>query len=330
MTFLILLLGRIGDIILLTPFIKVLNEKYPNAKIDVIASTHNWVILKDNPRISQLYIYDKNPFKIIKLIAKLRLRKYSYYIDPKDHKSTESQIFAHIVRAENKIYFTKKIKNHHIYQIKEVDKYSGLHFSQKLMQPLQFLNIDNPQKTILPELWEDKDSQFYITNFFKNLPQGKINILLNISASKPNKMWDVNKWIDFLKSIEMSKFNIILSSDPKDRNQIEMIHNIINETIITPGRNFSDLISIITNSDIVITPDTSIVHIASAFNKPILALYSGLTWSHKIFGPLSEIQQLVFAPNEIDDIRIIKIEDLQNAFNALLNAYKNGQYYSKE
>lgn len=310
--------------ILLTPFIKILNENFPNAKIDVIASTHNWIILKDNPRISSIYVYDKNPLKIIQLIIKLLSHKYSYYIDPKDHHSTESQIFARIVRAEKKIYFTQKNNKNYVFPIKTIDKNASVHFTKKLMQPLKFLNIEIPQNTILPELWEDKESQLYILNFFKQFPKGKINILLNISASKPHKMWEVNKWIDFLSMIELKKYNIILSSDPKDRENIGLIKNALPEIIISPGRNFSDLISIIKNSDIVITPDTSVVHIASAFNKPILGLYSGLSWSHKIFGPLSELQRLVFAQDGIDDVRTIDVSEMIEAFNKLIIAYNNG------
>lgn len=324
MSFLILLLGRIGDMILLTPVIKILSEYFPDAHIDVIASKHNWVILENNPRISNLFVYDKNPLHTLRLIAKLRSSKYSYYIDPKDHKSTESQIFAKIIRANYKIYFVKNTKKQNIFPIKEIDKFSGMHFSQKMMQPLQFLNINLPDKPILPEIWEDKDSQIFISNFFEKLPENKINVLLNISASNPKKMWEVDKWAKFLNSIGLQKFNIIISADPKDRDLIKIIHNTVPETIITPARNFKDLISLIKKSDIIITPDTSIVHIASAFNKPILALYSGLSWSHTLFGPLSDLSMMVSASDGIDDIRTINVDEVIKSFNELLRFYSIG------
>jgi len=327
MSFLILLLGRIGDMILLTPFIKLLSENFPDAKIDVIASRHNWVILKDNPRVSQIYIYNKEPWEIPVLITKLRSRKYSYYIDPKDHHSTESQIFAKIVRAEIKIYFTQDSKSN-ILPIQRIDSNIGTHFSQKLMQPLKYLGIDFPEKPIPPEIFEDNNSHTFIFNFFQNLLPNKINILLNISASNEKKMWSSEKWIEFLGSININDFNIILSADPKDKSKLITINDKFPNTIITPARNFFDLISLIKGADLVITPDTSIVHIASAFNKPILALYSGLLSSRELFRPLSDIQTIVSAADGVDDIRQINVEEVKKSFYKLISIIGNGQYSS--
>lgn len=327
MNFLILLLGRIGDMILLTPFFKILNEHYPEAKIDVIASVHNWMILKDNPRISKIFVYNKNPWNLLDLILKIRLKKYSYYIDPKDHYSHESQYFAKIVRADKKIYYAPQTNCNNIFSLREFDKNSGVHFTQRLMQPLQYLGIDISAIPVRPELWEDKNSQIYIGNYFTQLSRNKVNILLNISASNPKKMWEISKWIEFLATLNFTYFNLILSSDPKDRDELITIHKKFPETSISPARNFTDLISLIKNVDIVITPDTSIVHLASAFNKPILALYSGLGWTYDLFRPLSEIKQIVFAPDNIDDIRFISVEDVKSSFSELLNILNFGQYY---
>jgi len=327
MSFLILLLGRIGDMVLLTPFIKILSENFPDAKIDILASRHNWVILKDNPRISQIYIYNKEPWKVPTLFIKLLSRKYSYYIDPKDHYSTESQIFSKIVRAEKKIYFSKDSKSN-ILPLQRIDNNSGLHFSQKLMQPLKYLGIEFPEKPIRPELFEDNNSHTFISNFYQNLSPNKMNILLNISASKENKMWGLEKWIEFLSLININDFNIIISADPKERDKLIALNNKFLNTIITPARNFFDLISLIKNVDLVITPDTSIVHIASAFNKPILGLFSGLRWNRTLFEPLCDIKSIVTAADGIDDIRQIPVEEVKNSFDKLIDILQDGQYSS--
>ena len=47
--------------------------------------------------------------------------------------------------------------------------------------------------------------------------------------------------------------------------------------------------------DIIITPDTSISHIASTFNKPIISLHENNQNSYQLFSPTSSLSKTVFA-----------------------------------
>ena len=51
-------------------------------------------------------------------------------------------------------------------------------------------------------------------------------------------------------------------------------------------------------AELVITVDTSIVHIASAFNKPILSLHANMYREYSKYRPLSDIAHMVMAPAE--------------------------------
>ena len=53
--------------------------------------------------------------------------------------------------------------------------------------------------------------------------------------------------------------------------------------------------ALIKNLDIIITPDTSISHIASAFNKPIVSIHENNLNSYKLFTPTSSLSKTVFA-----------------------------------
>ena len=78
-----------------------------------------------------------------------------------------------------------------------------------------------------------------------------------------------------------------------------------------------EIFSLVSRAEAVITVDTSIVHIASAFNKPILALYVNLQNFYSQYLPLSDNYRVVTSPGEGDPISKIPVEDVVNNYVSL-------------
>ena len=67
-----------------------------------------------------------------------------------------------------------------------------------------------------------------------------------------------------------------------------------------------DVAALIQNLQLIITPDTSIVHIASAFNRPVISIHENNQDSYQLFAPKSEINR-VNIPQVVDLNFIINI-----------------------
>lgn len=114
---------------------------------------------------------------------------------------------------------------------------------------------------------------------------------------------------------------IVYSNNQKS---IELIKQYSHLTL-AHTQNFLDACHLVENSILTITPDTSIVHVASAYNIPVIALYCGNDLEYfrehptsEIWAPLSQqktlITPLVFGLdqvpiNKIDPIKITKAMD---------------------
>jgi ADP-heptose:LPS heptosyltransferase len=59
-----------------------------------------------------------------------------------------------------------------------------------------------------------------------------------------------------------------------------------------------DVAALISQLDLIITPDTSIVHIASAFNKPVVTIHENNQDSYQLFSPVSNLNKTVFSPKK--------------------------------
>ena len=313
--FLIMQLGRFGDLILFTPIFRMIKEKFPGIELHLLAGRKNYEVVIGNPFIDKIIKFDKSPTKLLSTLYQIRRNKYKYWIDPRDHFSKESRILAKIARAEIKIgYNQENLKPVFDYNLKTVDRI--LHHSLIGINSLSNLNIELPKNPLKPELFFLNDEKFSIQST-EIINQFNNYILLNLSASGTHKMWEIDKWIEFIEQTKIYKQNLVVNFMESERNQANLIKDKFPSIILHNPSNIRDVMVLVAKSNIVISPDTSIVHIASAFNKKIFALYSGLDDFYTKFHPTSDKFTVVRAENGDKGIHSITIT------NAVENFLKN-------
>lgn len=304
-------LGRIGDMVLLTSAIKAVKEKYPDSLIDVITGNNNYQVLKDNPKINNIIINDKSPVKLIKTIAKIRKTKYDFYIDPKDHHSTESRLIARFVKADKKIGFNGNNKKIYDISIPSNIDNAGLHSITRIFNSLKPLSISIGEKIPKPELFTNPESEEYVSSF---ITEYKIEnfILLNLSAGSKSRMLTVENWTDIIEKI-INAHRIVISFAPTENKMAIELSKRFNNLILFNSRSINDAISLVKRATLLVTPNTSLVHIASAFDTPIIAFYDSNDEDYKKFRPLSSNQKVIRFKDEIGGLENINVNDIISA-----------------
>lgn len=301
--------------ILLTPMFSEIKNKYPDSEIHVLAGRNNFEILLGNPNINKIIKYDKSIFKISRTIFNIIKTKYDYWIDPKDHLSEESRIIAQLARAKHKIGFNipafKKV-----FDIDIPTSNAFLHHTQIGINALKPIGITLPGILPKPQLFIDSISYQKYINFIGNL--NNKYILINLSASGEHKMPNIEFWINFIKIINSGEYLIILSAAPNEHKTALEIKSRFNNLLFFSANNIRDTFPLIKNAHLLITPDTAIVHIASAFNTPLLALYSGLDDFFAKFYPQSDIQEIIRADIGDKGVKSIKLEQILNGFYKII------------
>ncbi len=318
MNIIIVQLGRIGDMILLTPAIRAIKEKHPSAKIDVLAGRHNHAALKNNPNINNIIIYEKTPGKILKTLFSLRKVKYDYYLDPKDHKSSESRIFAKIANAKTKIGFNIGEDNTFDIGLPGEKDNETLHFSQRAFNPLKYIGIDFPNQVPKPDLYQDQASIDYVNKYLADLHL-KSFYVLNLSASMEHKMWDTENWIKLFQEHRNLQKCTVLSYAPPEKEKAEELLKACPEMHNFKSRNLNDAISLIAKSELLISPDTAMVHVAAAFDIPLLGLYSGLDDFYAKFFAACSLKEIIRAKKGDFGIKSIQYSDVKLALEKILN-----------
>jgi len=306
-------LGRIGDLILLTPTFDALKSKF-GAHLTLLTGPSNFNIINNHRSVDEIIALDKSPIKLPFILPKLLLTKYDCWIDPRDHLSKEGRFLASLSRAKRKIGYNP-IGRGKVYTDSIPENIGNLHHVEIGLNALRPLGFDMPSQIPKPSLPLNEKSEQKISEITE-----QINgfTLLNISASKENKMWHDELWSKFIYMHRKSLEPLLICSSPQDRHRAEKINSDSGcRAGLFTSNNIADIVSLVNRAKILLTPDTSLVHIAAAFNKPVLALYSGLDEFFVKFRPLSDISVSVRANPGDSGIKSITLEEFSEAYNEI-------------
>ncbi len=167
--------------------------------------------------------------------------------------------------------------------------------------------------------------------FDKVFVSGRMNVLINISAGDESRYLEISKWINIINNISLINspdINIIgLNSDSEKTGEI--IKNLRRDNIKYIGTdNILEVAEIIRRNDIVITPDTSVIHICSVFNKPVVGLFPNVEWNTNKFKPLSDQNEIIISKDR-ESVKSISAEEVVGAFKKLIKKIESGNAESR-
>ena len=277
----------LGDVVLATALAEELHHFFPNAKIDFLLRKGNEGILTGHPFLHNLKIWNKQKWKYwhwFKLLREIRVERYDVIVNVQRYTSTG--LWTALSGAKEKIgfkenplhyFFTTAIK--HIKNgIHEVERNASLikHLlpnTDFLKRPklypsfhfLETLNItEKPYVCIAPaSVW-----------FTKQLPEHKW--LACIAAIAPE-----------LKIFLLGGSNDkILCESIKKKSQHITIYNLAGKLTLLESA------ALMAKAKMNYTNDSGPMHIASAMNAPITAIFCSTVPEYG-FSPLSDQQEII-------------------------------------
>jgi lipopolysaccharide heptosyltransferase II len=262
MKILVVRLSSIGDIVLATPLIRCLRNKFPDAQIDFILKEKYSEILSANPYISNLILFDGDFFKALK---KIKSEKYNVIIDI--HKNFKSFLLTFFSNAK-----VLKYKNHLVKKFLLVEMGINL-YKEKISVSDMYLNSVES----LGVSDDNKGLNFFIDE--------KINSKVGFLSEAyigicPVSIWKTKRWLSesFIetarKILEKNNFEILIFGGKNDFEYCEHIKNQVGEKARNLCRiSLQETAGFIKKCKFIITNDTSILHIAEALKVPVVAIF---------------------------------------------------------
>jgi len=264
--------ARLGNLLLITPFVQELEETFPNCKIDLFVKGFLAPVIFENyDSVDRIIKLPKKPFSNLLQYFKVwtSLKKYKYDIAINvDHGSSSGRLGVKFSNSKFKFFGDLPLSADLYYDdYTHIAKYPIYHFRDYLTK----LGFEKKENHIAPldlklTAVEIAEGKKIVNDLVKNYKK-TICIFTYATGSKClSEAW----WENFYASLnsEYENYNII---------EILPIENVSQIGFKAPtfySKDIREIGSVIANTDLFIGADSGIMHLSGAVHTPTVGLFS--------------------------------------------------------
>ena len=269
MNILIIHTAFIGDIVLSTALVSKVKEKYPDSNIYYLTIPLGKEVLKNNPKIKEVIVYDKRGKDkgfgaFISFVRKIRKLKIDICLTP--HRYLRSSVLSLLSGAKIRVGYD--IANLSFVFNKKIKYDKTKHEVEKL---LSFVDDDNKRFEL--EMYPSEKDKLKIDTLVKNLSENKKIILI-----APGSKWFTKKWPEeyfkiLIQNLAKRDDLLIIITGGKEEKEIEL--DLDSKVLDLRGEiSLLELAELTKRAILVVSNDSAPIHITSAFpNTRIIGIF---------------------------------------------------------
>jgi heptosyltransferase-2 len=298
---LIVRFSSLGDIVLATPLIESLKQKFPQSQIFFLTKSQYQDLLKNDPNIFSLIKFDPKEKHqgisgFLKLIRELRTFNFDIVVDL--HANLRSFFIRHLLKTRVKIKYDKRWLTRFLLVHFKFFKVKPTHTVDSYLKALKKIDVDSSEKD--PKIFLDQESKNFSKDFFieKKIEKDDIVVGMHPGARWETKRWSEEKFARVCQILNQKpKVKIILFGDQKNQEVIERISPHVEDQKLLKAVNLplNEFMSLIKRCDCFVTNDSGPMHIASALGVPVVAIF-GPTHPQLGFSPIGS-ENIVMTAN---------------------------------
>lgn len=309
---------KLGDMVISLPVFHNLKKLWPHIEIYIVGSPRSEAVIRQDQRFAGVFLYTKNIFKDWSMVRQIRKLNIDVVADMVCDDSVTSLYLTQFCSPTASRIGLGKNRHKKFYDFNYLYRTEdSAHVVDNTLKLLTAFGIETEplEKHVPPDI--DDDGFETADHFVRSLNGSERSYLigLNISAGRPSRVWQSAKNEELIRLI-LNRFKscqIVISSDPSDRDKAVALANKFDRSVdvIPPGLNLLEVSAIISKFRLLITPDTSLVHIARSFRVPVVGLYTRFAKNFELWRPFDQKGGAVISGNDynIFDIEVDELFD---------------------
>jgi ADP-heptose:LPS heptosyltransferase len=311
---LVIRIDFLGDLVCTTALLHALKQRWPAAEIHVLANKYNRDALARNPDISTVhtYVYSKQCernqqpgrikalFNRLALIWRLRCLRFDLLVIPNGGMNKNSIQFAKQLNVVDSRWhnpgseFDDRNPDHVANRPIRHEALSGFALIPELGQ----VDIDTLKLHIYPDPQLQEKWQAELGE--RNRPR----VGLFVSNKSPQRRWSWEKWQQLALKLS-DQADIVILYDPIAPPSEQQLASLHGRSLLTPS--VDEFVAAASQLDVVISADSAPVHISSALQIPVVALFESRPEKYRRWYPLTR-HVLLHAGPQVDDITVDAVE----------------------
>lgn len=318
--------GKIGDMVINTIMFREIKKQYPNIKIGVVTKGGAKGVIENNLYVDKIYNYEKSSKKIKELAKEISDEKYDLLIDFSEMLRANQMMLINLCKARYNMGLDRKD-----WKLFDISVDSGVdfqwteHITQRYLAYLLKLGLDREKVDLSYDIYLKKDNSKY--NYFLNSIVEEKKVVLNPYGASKHKSFSLETLDKIIKYLKELNIGVILLHFGDKYKELEELKKE-NKNLYIPKEilDIEDSAYLISKGDFVITPDTSIVHIASALKKSNISVYppkgGKFGVDHLVWAPKTEGTNVIFCRDKESkydeiDINTFNFEEMKELINNL-------------
>ena len=268
---LIIRLSSLGDVILTSPLIRTLKNKFPHLKIDFLVREEFKDTVLFNPYLNSIITFNKkeNSFELISKETKTEKSKNKIANLP-------SQNYDLVIDLQNNFRSRSISKNlaHRIFKFKKpsVKKFLLVKFKWNLLK--EIIPIPVRYANSIPEFKLDENGLEIFTGSNEQKTILENNIGFCPGSRHKTKMWDENYFVELGKMLSSEGKNILIFGGKDDKEICAKISSqIANSQNLSNDNKLFKTAEEMKKCKAVICNDSGLMHLALAVNVPVIAIF---------------------------------------------------------
>ncbi len=281
---LVIRFSSLGDVLLTTPFLRVLQEKIPSSKIDYLIRTSFADAIKLNPNVNKIFSW-QTPDELESLVNSLREENYDFVIDLQNNFRSKKVI--------------KKLGRESFAFVKpNLKKFLLVQFKINLLKEIKTI----PERYVeaVPGLELDKKGLelFLSKSIMSKLRSNKPTIGLIPGAFHFTKRWHIEYYAKLGNMFTHEGYQVVIFGGKSDREICGNLQRKIESSVdLSNDNNLLQAATDMKKCKLIVCNDSGLMHTATAVNVPVVS----------IFG--STVREFGFAPFGVKNL-IVENENL--------------------
>lgn len=303
----ILGLERFGDSILTTPLLRTLRKALPDLELYVVTpGSRSYSFYQYDTNITRLFHAKK---ELLSCLWFFLFHPADILFNPKDNLSFSFVLLSRILRSRHSVGIAFPFHADHYNAVLEVA--SSEHIIKKNIALLKYLSIEYGEQDLLPSIPAMPIDES-ISAFARTL-QGQRVIAINISAGSPVRERSKELWLEVIKHLDYRCIIFAMPQRYDDKRWLEQHDRVISSPNTS---SFSESEHLLQDCLALISPDTAMIHLASAVQLPTVGLFLTHHDAER-FAPFGMPHKILFGKQSLDDIDAASIvEAVKNVLSS--------------
>jgi heptosyltransferase III len=303
---------RLGDAIVSTASFKLLREQLPQARIEILLSRRNRVVASLLPAIDDTLELAPGIGGLRAIRSTLRARRYDVVVNMLAKDSASGALLTVLSGARYRVGFAGTLAD--IYDFAVPRPSRPMHIVPQtalLLAPFGVAPVGDAPR---------RDAEFLELSGAAPTPDdlrsaSTARILFSISAPTAARSWPDERIVALVDAVRDREHAFTIAGTPADRDRVERIAAATGAIAAPSTDSYGAFIRQLAATDVVITPQTSTVHAASALRRPTVLLNTNSV-SDRQWTPWGVAHRVVGSG---EDLASIPVEDVVSALRSLVH-----------